>query len=134
MDSTFVRKDFYIDPPADNASAEEWLKWLKKDQRKAAAAKAAYTRSLDHADTPEEFQETATRKVNGRWVQCTMVGFTGDPDSDAGAQAEQAVESDQEEVAILRTIEQHRNIRGGTRKGKSARRHANKKRRRKKKE
>jgi len=130
MDSTFVRKDFYIQPPEKDATPEEWAKWLKKDNRKAAAHKAAHTRSLVHEEVPEEYQAGTTRKINGVWKQVPAVGFSGD--GEENVQVQPIVEDTQEQVAILKRMEQYRNIRGGTRKGKSARRHANKKRRGKK--
>lgn len=129
MDSTFVRKDFYIDPPAENADPKEWEEWLKKDQRKASAAKAAYTKSLEHSETPEEFQSSSMRKVGGVWKQSIAVGFSGDAESENGCTVEPIVDSKQEQLAILARMEQNRNKRGGKKKGKSARRHKNRKRR-----
>lgn len=128
METTFVRKDFYIQPPAKDAPPEEWAEWLKKDTRKAAAHKAAYTKSLEHADIPEEFQASTMRKVGGVWRQSTAIGFVGDVEDDT-CSAEPMVEAGQDRKVILSDMETTRNKRGGTRKGKSARRHKNKKRR-----
>jgi len=129
MDSTFIRKDFYIQPPDKDASPEEWAKWLKKDNRKAAAHKAAHTRTLEHADLPEAIQSVGMRKIGGVWRQAVAVGFSGDAESENGCTVEPIVESTQEQAAIVKRMEEHRNKRGGTRTGKSSRRHKNKKRR-----
>jgi hypothetical protein len=131
MDSTFVRKDFYIEPPKEDASPKEWAEWLKKDNRKAAAHKAAHTRTLEHAEAPEGMQAVGMRKVGGVWRQAVAVGFSGDAESENGCTVEPIVESTQEQAAILHRMEQNRNVRGGKREGKSARRHKNKKRRKK---
>lgn len=128
MDSTFVRQDFYIQPPEKDAPAKEWAEWMRKDSRKAAAHKAAYTRSLDHAETPEEFQSGSMRKVGGVWRQAVAIGFVGDVE-EGTCTVEPIVESTQEQSAILARMEQSRNKRGGSKKGKSARRHKNRKRR-----
>ena len=128
QEMTFVRKDFYIDPPTRNASVEEWNTWIKADSRKASAAKAQFTKSLDFAEVPEEFQEGSVRKVNGRWQQVAAVGFSGDVE-EGTCTVEPIVESVQEQQIILARMEKNRNVRGGSRAGKSARRRANKKKR-----
>ena len=131
MDNCFVRKDFYIDPPKETATPKEWFEWAKKDDRKARAAKAAHTRSLEHSEVPEEFQSGAMMKVGGVWRQSVAIGFSGDADSEGGCNVQPIVESDQEKIAILHRLEMNRNKRGGTKSGKSARRRANRKANRK---
>jgi len=125
MDSTFVRRDFYIQPPDENATPEEWQRWLKKDNRKAAAHKAAYTRSLVQQEAPEEYQGTAMRKVDGVWKQVPAMGFVGDAEQ-GGAQAQPIVEEMQEQVAILKRMGVHLHKPTTKSKGKSARRRRNK--------
>jgi hypothetical protein len=126
--SCFVRKDFYIQPPAKDASPDVWAKWLKADARKAAAAKAAHTRSLAHSDAGDDLQETAMRKVGGVWKQCLSLGFVGDAESET-LSAEPTVEAKQDNLISLARMELTRNKRGTKSKGKNARRKANKKKR-----
>lgn len=77
MDTTFVRKDFYIDPPKADAKPEEWTEWLKRDNAKAIAAKRAFTKAQSREDMPEAFQGTSIRKVGGVWKQSTSIGVVG---------------------------------------------------------
>lgn len=98
MDSTFVRKDFYIDPPAKDATSDEWQKWLKKDNAKAAAAKRAHTKSLAHADLPDFAQGQTMRKINGVWKATTAIGFVGDAET---GHVEPIVPENQERDYIL---------------------------------
>ena len=95
MDSTFVRKDFYVTPPAKDSTPEEWATWLKQDQAKAKAAKAAFTRSLKAQEMPAHLNGTATRKINGVWRSTTAIGFTGSVEDGTG-QAEAIIEPNQE--------------------------------------
>jgi hypothetical protein len=125
MENCFVRKDFYIDPPSKDSSKEDWAKWIKKDDRKARAHKALYTRSFKQEDAPDEYQAHTQRKIGGVWRQTSAIGFTGGDEEHSNV--EPIVESDQEKLAILRRMEEHRNVRGGSKKGKSARRRANRK-------
>lgn len=83
----FVRKDFYLDPPGKDASPEEWAKWLQADTRKAAAAKAKYTKSLEQGNVGNlGYTTNATVKINGRWVQQeTAIGLSGDFESGNGS-------------------------------------------------
>lgn len=127
-DMGFIRQDFYIQPPEKDASPEVWNEWLKRDNRKAAAAKAAHTKSLDFHDRPEEFAESTTRKVDGRWVQTTAIGFTGDSENGT-CEAEAMVEADQPKVFILADMERTRHTRGSKSASKSKRRRQNKRRR-----
>lgn len=127
-DQGFVRQDFYIQPPQKNASAKEWEAWIKADNRKAAVAKAQYTKSLDHHEMPEEFAASTIRKVNGVWQQSTAIGFTGDAE-EGTCQVEAMVEADQPRTFILADMERERNYRGKKSPSKSKRRRRNKKRR-----
>lgn len=127
-DMGFIRQDFYIEPPKAGASTQEWNEWIKRDNRKAAAAKAQHTKSLDFHDRPEEFAESTTRKVNGRWVQTTAIGFVGDAE-EGTCEAEAIVDAKQEHHLSLVRMEATRHTRGNKSKGKSARRRKNKKRR-----
>ena len=95
MDSTCVRKDFYLDPPAKGSPPEAWEVWLKADRKEAAKAKAAYTRSLKAVEMPAHLNGTATRKINGVWRSTTAIGFTGSAEDGTG-QAEAIVEPTQE--------------------------------------
>jgi hypothetical protein len=78
MDNTFVRKDFYVEPPAKDAPVEEWNNWLKKDNAKARAAKATFTKSQTQAELPEFAQGVSVRKVGGVYRQSTAIGFVGE--------------------------------------------------------
>jgi hypothetical protein len=127
MESTFVRKDFYVAPPSENAAPSEWARWLKADRLKAAAAKRAWTKAQKPAAL-EDRPDTAAAMVkrHGRWVQSVAIGFAGDFESGNGS-LEPMVEAEQDNVVQLGRMELTRNKRGGsnTLKGKSARRRAN---------
>ena len=47
MSKTFIREQFYIEPPAADATQEEWAAWIASDDRKAAAAKGAHTKAQE---------------------------------------------------------------------------------------
>ena len=96
---TFVRKDFYIDPPDANATPEQWNEWLNADRQEAIKAKRAYTRTLEAGDMPESMQASAMRKVNGVWKASTAIGFVGDAEAGTG-HVEPTVEATQE-VEVL---------------------------------
>lgn len=128
--SCFVRKDFYLDPPARNAPASAWAEWLERDKRKAAAAKAAHTRSLGHVDAGDDLQESAMRKVGGVWKQCLALGMVGNAE-EGTLEGEVLVEASQSREVSLARMERSRNKRGSKSKGKNARRKANRKARRK---
>jgi len=139
-ESTFVRKDFYIDPPGKDAKPAEWVKWLEADTKKASAAKAAHTKTLKHAPVPtwlgneEAWQAGGSTDVStgdGVHRQGNMVGFTGDAE-EGTCQAERVDPMPLPDAmvdikAALQEIALRTNQRGGSRKGKSARRHKNKK-------
>ena len=75
--SSFVRSDFYIEPPAKDASVEDWNNWLKKDKLAATKAKREFTKKCQVGEMPQLMQDTVTRKVNGVWRQTTAIGITG---------------------------------------------------------
>lgn len=127
MDSTFVRKDFYVTPPAADASPEEWEQWIKRDDRKARAHKAAYTKSFEQLEAPESLQ-SVTRKIGGVHRQVSPIAFVGG--EEGSHDTDLFVEAQQDTHIALIGMEQNRNRRGpGSRKGKSSRRHRNKKKR-----
>ena len=80
--SEFVRKDFYLEPPAKGASVEEWEAWLKADNRKAAAHKASHTKAQEHgevSDLPGFVPGMAIKGTGGVYrQQYTAIGFGGD--------------------------------------------------------
>ncbi len=138
--STFVRKDFYIDPPGKDATPEDWQNWQKADDKKAATAKAQHTKSLKHAPVPtwlgndEVWQSGGTLVSPGDGVhrQVNMVGFTGDP-ADGTVKAERVDPRPSPEdlidiKAALTHFAVRVNKRSGNRKGKAARHRANKRR------
>jgi hypothetical protein len=118
MDNTFVRKDFYVEPPKKDASVEEWNSWLKKDKTAAAAAKRAFTKSQVQGDLPDSAQPTAMRKINGVWKATTAIGFVGDVES---GHLEPVVAENQERDYILARM-------GGTARGVSHTKAGNEKR------
>ena len=128
MENSFIRKDFYVDPSGNKTEAD-WKEWIKADDKKAAADKAAYTKSFEHTEAPEWMQPN-TNTVGGDGVhrQAVGIGFTGSKEDNTIA-VERAVDADQEKVISLARMEAARNKRGGSRKGKSARRRKNKKNR-----
>ena len=126
IDSSFVRADFYCEPPT-NGNVAEWKAWQKDDNNKARAAKAAYTKSFKDADKPEELTEGAVRKINGCWRQCLNLALSGDSEGDGFISAEPVTEAEQEAIITAQQLESARHKRGGRREGKSARRRANRK-------
>jgi len=83
IDTSFVRKDFYVNPPKTGASREEWEAWLEADAKAAASAKRAHTRaSKDQPrELPESLAQGIVTKVNGVYRQSCLVGFTGDKEA-----------------------------------------------------
>ncbi len=125
VESTFVRKDFYIEPPEKDASEEDWKTWLKADDKKSAIEKRKHTLSLEATEIPESFQETAMRKVNGVYRQVPSVGLVGSVDDGGGCRAEPAEEAKQAKVIIM--ADWKPNLRGSKSSGRNARRIAAKK-------
>ena len=100
MDSTFVRKDFYVTPPPAGSSPEVWDAWLKADRKEAIKAKAKFTRSQKAGEVPTSMQQSAMRKINGVWKATTPIGFAGSVED--GGQLEPMVEATQE-LDLVRT-------------------------------
>jgi hypothetical protein len=138
-DNTFIRKDFYIQPPDKGASKEEWNDWLERDARKASAAKAQHTKAQQHTQLPtwlgnsESWQSGGTIDAigpGGVHTQGTLVGFTGDPEQGT-CQVERVCPRPSPEAMVdikasLTHFAERVNLRGNdSRKGKSARRRKN---------
>jgi hypothetical protein len=98
VDGSFVRAEFYVQPPQAGSSPEAWEKWLAEDRKKAIAAKRAHTMSLKQEEIPEFLQPKMVSKVGGVYRQSNMVGFVGEEGS---AQVEPAVEAAQEKLMAL---------------------------------
>jgi len=128
---TFVRKDFYLQPPGKGASAEEWKDWLRKDNNKARGAKAAFTRrqQAQECDDPR-LNRVGMVKLGGVWRQSAML-FSGSAE-EGTVEREVAVEAHQEQevVRLQREVEQNHR-RGNTRKSRSRNRRAKRNARRK---
>ena len=101
VEASFVRKDFYLDPPEKGASPEVWAAWIEADKQAASAAKRAFTRQQKHQELPEHLQPKAMVKQGGVWRQSALVGFVGDPEQGT-ARVEAAIDADQESKAHLR--------------------------------
>lgn len=97
----FVRRDYYVEPPKSGASNDDWVAWLKADQAKARAHKAAWTKSQKHAEIPET--PRVVSKIGGVYRQSALVGFVGGSEDHAG-QIEAVVEADQERVVEAREV------------------------------
>ena len=98
VNGSFVRKDFYLDPPQKGAPVEEWNAWLEADKQAAAQAKRAHTKSLKHEEVPEFLQPKVLSKVGGVYRQSAMVGFIGDGET---SRVEAAVDAEQGKVMAL---------------------------------
>jgi len=118
VESTFVRKSFYVKPPDTNASKEDWHTWLKEDSKKAAVEKRRHTLLQEATEIPESFQETATRKINGVYRQVPSVGLVGN--TEEGCRAEPAEEAQQSKVIIM--ADWKPNLRGSKSGGRNSRR------------
>jgi hypothetical protein len=121
-DSNFVRKDFYIEPPVQGASVEEWQSWMRKDFNKAKAAKAAFTKSFAHSDPIDGGAgECATVKIGGVYRQVNSgVGVQGAGEEGASEQIA-VVSASQERLVVLQGMEVTRHVRGGSRESKRER-------------
>jgi len=124
VDSNFVRKDFYLDPPKKGAPVEEWNAWLEADRKAAIQAKRAYTLSQVHGELPEFLQPRTLSKVGGVYRQSAMVGFVGSAEKDNLA-VEAAVDAEQGKRLTHEGMEANRHARGtqsGNRKARNRRR------------
>ena len=123
MAEEFIPKDFYIEPPQPNATEDEWKKWLRKETRKQAAHKAAHTRSIAQQDAPDSFFGSV-KKVHGVWKQSASFGYADGTSEDSEIVSTE--DGSQEKDMILVDMELNRHKRGGSKKGKGARRRRNK--------
>ena len=83
VNTAFVRAAFYIKPPSEGATQEEWEAWLEADDKSASTAKGQHTRSLENGDLavlPDYLNPdfSSSAKVNGRWSQGAITGFSGE--------------------------------------------------------
>ena len=99
VEASFVRREYYLEPPAKGSTPEVWAAWLEADKLAAAQAKRAFTRSQKHAEIPDYLAPKVVAKVGGVYRQSAMVGFVGDGD---GSRIEAAVDADQDQRAIMR--------------------------------
>jgi hypothetical protein len=98
VESSFVRKDFYLEPPQKDATVEVWQEWLKKDRAAAIVAKRQHTQTLTHADIPESAQAKVVSKIGGVYRQSAMVGFVSEGTD--SSRIEVAIEADQDRVVL----------------------------------
>lgn len=120
VEANFVRKEWYVEPPAKGAPPEVWAAWLEADRKAAIAAKRAFTKAQKYAEAPESARATVTAKIGGVWKQTALVGFTGDAESNTLA-IEAAVDADQERSIVLARQLGEAAPRGTVSKGRSAR-------------
>ena len=126
MENTFVRKDFYTEPPDRNANPEEWTKWAEQDDRQARADKARFTRLQNKTTQAGELPESSTVKIGGVWRQAVAFGFSGSVD-EGTLTREVLVEASQEQDVeqVKQSLEVfHR--RAGKRRNRNKARRANK--------
>jgi|GEM_PF-5217075 len=124
QDTSFVAKEFYVEPPTAGSSADTWRKWLKDDHSQRKAARARFTRSLSQASAPINEDTIGAYKQNGVYRQGAALGFQGSAE-DNSLTLEASVEASQEYHIALVNMESTRHRRGGTRKGKTSRRRKN---------
>ena len=119
VESTFVRKSFYICPPDKDASLEDWKAWQIQDDKRAAVEKRKYTLTQEPIERPEEMMDVTMRKVAGVWRQTAMVGLIGDAEEGSCRIEPVTGPSPQAKVIIMSQWEPH--IRGTKSKGRNAR-------------
>ena len=106
LESTFVERSFYVEPPQKNASVEEWKAWDEKDTQARTQAKAKHTRIqniLAEANGEQidvAVPELCVRKINGCYRQVSPVALTGDFEQGTGS-LEPACEEQQTKAMIL---------------------------------
>lgn len=83
-----MEKTFHIEPPDADATPEAWEKWLKRETRAEAAAKAQRTKAMDHADLsdlPHFVPGSCVTSGDGvHRQQFVAMGFSGDFESGNG--------------------------------------------------
>ena len=72
---SFVRSSFYVEPPTNQASVEEWQTWLQQDHKAVIQAKRAFTRSLKDRSY-DDLPAMSVAKVGGVYRQVSAVGFS----------------------------------------------------------
>ncbi len=120
VEASFVRKEFYLEPPEKGASPEAWKLWLEADRQAAIAAKRAFTKAQKHGELPETARPTRMTKIGGVWRQTALVGLTGDAETDSLA-LEPGIEADQERKMILARQEAEAKARGTRSKARAKR-------------
>jgi len=98
VETSFVRKEYYVEPPIKGSAPEVWQAWLEADKQAASAAKRAFTKSQKHAELPEHLQARVVSKVGGVYRQSAMVGFVGDGET---SRIEAAVDADQDKRTVM---------------------------------
>lgn len=98
VESSFVRKDFYIAPPEKDAPVEVWQEWLKKDRAAAIVAKRAHTKTLAHGEIPESAQARVVSKIGGVYRQTAMIGLVSEGEDQT--RLEPAIEATQDRVVL----------------------------------
>lgn len=128
VDGSFVRAEFYHEPPTSGSSPEVWASWLEADDKAASAAKRKHTMSLKREEIPEFLQPKVVAKVGGVYRQSAMVGFVGE---EGESQAEAAVEASQErDLTVARFSHGGRGSNGSKRASGAQRRKARRQKRR----
>jgi len=127
VDGSWVRKDFYIQPPTKDAPAKEWEEWIEADKLAAAADKRKHTMGLKHADTPENMRPKAMSKIGGVWRQSPMVGLVGSVE-DGSFGFEAVDDTTPHRVMALREMEAQRSKGRSTPSKKRAKRNRRRKR------
>ena len=95
VDGSFVRKSFYLEPPAKTATVEEWEVWQAADRQAAIQAKRAYTKAQAYGEAPEALRPQTMVKVGGVWKQGALSGWTGSAE-DGSLAVDPGVEATQE--------------------------------------
>jgi len=125
-------REFFVEPPSNNASIEEWEAWLVEDKKARTVSKTKHTKLINSLademgitadDFVNEIPTEITRKVNGKYSQGVLVGFTGDSEQGT-CQAEAVVDAQQTKIAILHSWADQNAKRGTKSKGRSARKRA----------
>lgn len=99
--NTFVRRDFYIQPPPKDADKQVWEYWLLLDDKEAKKHKTAYTKAAnkeaaENQANPDIYAQHTQfpAKIGGVWKQ-TSTGIN-------------AVDEDQVEKVLVQSATQDR--------------------------
>lgn len=121
--TTFVGRDFYVQPPSSNASAKEWDEWMRKDRRKRAGAKAAFTRKQSRT---EPVLDQTVIKHEGVWRSQTPMAFNGTELTGYSVEPVQKATQEQE-IDRARSAAEPKRKSGSRSRHRNARRKANRK-------